>query len=59
MIWNSLTHLFAKLLTALWFAGAILMLITIPACIYKIFSALWEDDNPEMEQGIAERYRQV
>ena len=25
------------------------MLLTIPACIYKIFSALWEKDDSEEE----------
>lgn len=59
MIWDSFTWVFAKVLSLLWFTGAVLMAITIPACIYKIFSALWEDDNPETEQGIVERYRKV
>ena len=51
-MWDSLTHLFSRLLTLAWFAGAVLMLLTIPACIYKIFSALWESNDSEEEQSI-------
>ncbi|HJW99942.1 MAG TPA: hypothetical protein VJ453_07265 [Terriglobales bacterium] len=50
---DAFTRLFSHLLTFTWFAGAGLMLLTIPACAYKIFSALWEnDDAAEEEQGI-------
>jgi hypothetical protein len=49
-VWNAITHLFAHILTIGWFIGAILMLVTIPACMYKIFSALWENDDPEDER---------
>ncbi|PYY01066.1 MAG: hypothetical protein DMG64_15545 [Acidobacteria bacterium] len=49
-MWDALTHFFSRLLTFAWFAGAVLMLLTIPACIYKIFSALWETDDSEEEQ---------
>jgi hypothetical protein len=51
-MWDAVTHLFARLVTLAWFAGAVLMLITIPACIYKIFSALWETDDFEEEPGL-------
>ncbi|PYY13904.1 MAG: hypothetical protein DMG61_11775 [Acidobacteria bacterium] len=51
-MWDAFTHLFARLLTFAWFAGAVLMLLTIPACVYKIFSALWETDDSEEEQSI-------
>jgi hypothetical protein len=51
-MWDAFTHLFARLLTFAWFAGAALMLLTIPACIYKIFSALWEHDDSEEEQKL-------
>ena len=51
-MWDAVTHLFARLLTLAWFAGAVLMLLTIPACIYKIFSALWEKTDSEEETGL-------
>jgi hypothetical protein len=51
-MWDAFTHLLSRLLTLAWFAGAILMLLTIPACAYKIFSALWEPDDTEEEQTI-------
>jgi NADH:ubiquinone oxidoreductase subunit 6 (subunit J) len=53
MLWNYFACHFAKVLSVLWFAGAILMLTTIPACIYKILSALWEPD--EQEQAVIEK----
>jgi hypothetical protein len=31
------------------------MLVTIPACMYKIFSALWENDDPEDDAPTYER----
>jgi hypothetical protein len=49
-MWDALTHFSSRVLTLAWFAGAALMLITIPACIYKIFSALWETNDSEEEQ---------
>ena len=54
-MWNFFAQLLAKLATAVWFIGAILMIITIPACAYKIFSALWEPDDPEDTQAVIER----
>ena len=52
-MWDAFTRFFSHLLTFSWFAGAALMLLTIPACVYKIFSALWEDsDSAEEEQGV-------
>ena len=56
MLWNYFACHFAKVLSVLWYVGAILMLITIPACIYKIISALWEPDDAEQEQAVIERY---
>jgi len=52
-MWDALTHILARILTYAWFAGAILMILTIPACIFKIFSALWEGDEEE-DQGVYE-----
>lgn len=46
-MWDVLSHYFAKVLTLAWFAGAVLLLATIPACAYKIFSALWQEDSEE------------
>ncbi|MBV9073482.1 MAG: hypothetical protein JOZ10_07625 [Acidobacteria bacterium] len=46
-MWNSFVTVAAKLLTWAWFAGVVLMLLTIPACMIKIFSALWEDHDEE------------
>jgi hypothetical protein len=54
-MWDAFAHLLAKIMTALWFAGALLMIITIPACAYKIFSALWEQDDPEETQVVSAR----
>jgi len=51
-MWDAFTHLLSRLLTFAWFAGAVLMLLTIPACAYKIFSALWETNDSEEEQGL-------
>ena len=48
-MWDAVVHFLSHLLTLAWFAGAVLMLLTIPACIYKIFSALWEKDEYEDE----------
>jgi hypothetical protein len=52
---NTLAHLIAKFLTGAWFVGAALMAITIPACAYKIFSALWEVDSLEKEQALYDK----
>jgi hypothetical protein len=54
-MWDTVSHLLARVMTALWFAGVILMGITIPACIYKIFSALWEPDDPEEKQTVSDK----
>jgi len=51
-MWDAFTHLASRLLTLAWFAGAVLMLLTVPACVYKIFSALWERDDPEEEHTV-------
>lgn len=56
MFWNSFAYHLAKVLSVFWFAGAFLMLITIPACMYKLFSALWEADDAEQEQSVTEKY---
>lgn len=48
-MWDLVTHIFARILTVAWFIGARLMILTIPACIYKIFSALWEHDDEEAQ----------
>jgi len=58
-MWNILTHYFAKALTLAWFLGALLMIVTIPACVYKIFSALWEDDSEREEQAIYDKPRKA
>jgi hypothetical protein len=52
-MWNTFSHYFARVLTWAWFAGAVLMIITIPACAIKIFSALWED--PEEDAPIPDK----
>jgi hypothetical protein len=31
------------------------MVLTIPACALKIFSALWEADSPEEEQAVYDK----
>ena len=46
-MWDLVTHVFSRILTGAWFTGAILMILTIPACMFKIFSALWEGDGEE------------
>jgi hypothetical protein len=51
-MWDAFSHVFAKLLTWGWFLGVLLMVATIPACIYKIFSALWQDDSESEEDDI-------
>jgi len=48
-MWDTLVHVFARVLTWAWFTGVVLMLLTIPACMYKIFSALWTDNSEEDE----------
>lgn len=48
-MWDAVVHFLSHLLTLAWFAGAVLMLLTIPACVYKIFSALWEGDDSDEE----------
>jgi len=55
-MWDSFVHVASRVLTWAWFAGAVLMLLTIPACIYKIFSALWENDS-EQEEAIYDKPR--
>jgi hypothetical protein len=54
-MWDLVAQLLAKIATLVWFIGAILMIITIPACAYKIFSALWEPDDPEDTQAVIEK----
>jgi predicted outer membrane lipoprotein len=58
-MWDAFTHVLSKVLTFAWFTGAVLMIATIPACAYKIFSALWEDGDEEQEKGVQERYKGV
>lgn len=53
-MWDAISHQLSRVITVLWFAGAILMIITIPACIYQIFSALWEPDDAEEDQVISD-----
>jgi len=63
-MWDAVTHFLSHLLTLAWFAGAVLMLLTIPACVYKIFSALWEgddhddelQDSPRTPRGLPEKF---
>lgn len=52
-MWDAFTHIVSRILTFAWFIGAILMILTIPACILKIFSALWERDEEE-DQAVYE-----
>lgn len=54
-MWDVAAQFFAKIATVVWFIGAILMIITIPACALKIFSALWESDDPEETQAVIEK----
>jgi hypothetical protein len=54
-MWDLVAQLLAKIATLVWFVGAILMIITIPACAYKIFSALWEPDDAEESQAVVEK----
>ena len=56
MIWNHVVYYLSRVLAIVWFAGAILLLITIPACMYKIFSALWVADETCDEQLVQEPY---
>jgi hypothetical protein len=35
------------------------MVLTIPACMYKIFSALWEADDPDEDQGVYDKPRRI
>lgn len=58
-MWDAVTHFLSHLLTVAWFAGAALMLLTIPACIYKIFSALWEKDDSEEELQTSPRASRI
>ena len=55
-MWDSVTHVLSRVLTMAWFAGAVLMILTIPACAVKIFSALWEDSDEE-DQAVYEGVR--
>lgn len=54
-MWDTAAQLFAKIATVIWFIGAMLMIITIPACAFKIFSALWDSDDPEEMQAVIEK----
>lgn len=55
-MWDLVTHVLSRVLTIAWFAGAVLMILTIPACAVKIFSALWEDSDEE-DQAVYEGVR--
>lgn len=55
-MWDSITHVLSRVLTIAWFVGAVLMILTIPACAVKIFSALWEG-NDEEDQAVYEGVR--
>ena len=55
-MWDAVTHVLSRVLTIAWFAGAALMILTIPACAVKIFSALWEG-NDEEDQAVYEGVR--
>jgi hypothetical protein len=46
----------SRALAIVWFTGAILLLITIPACMYKIFSALWAPDDICDQEPVQEPY---
>lgn len=56
MIWDHAVYFLSRVLTIVWFAGAILLLITIPACMYKIFSALWLADDASEAHPVQEPY---
>jgi len=56
MIWDHAVIYLSRVLAIVWFAGAILLLITIPACMYKIFSALWAPDDSCDQQPVQESY---
>jgi hypothetical protein len=56
MIWDHVVYYLSRVLAIVWFAGAILLLITIPACMYKIFSALWMPDDTSDQQPVQEPY---
>lgn len=55
-MWDVVTHFFSRVLTIAWFTGAVLMILTIPACVVKIFSALWEGTDEE-DQAVYEGIR--
>ena len=54
-MWDTFVHFASYVLTYAWLLGAALLLITIPACMIKIFGALWVDDDEE--QAVVERPR--
>jgi len=58
-MWDTFSYYFAKALTWAWFLGVLLMILTIPACVYKIFSALWENDSEQEEEAIYDKPRGV
>ena len=53
-MWDHVCYYLSRVLAVVWFAGATLLLITIPACMYKIFSALWQADDSADEQPVQE-----
>jgi hypothetical protein len=58
-MWDIFTHILSRLLTIAWFTGVALMALTIPACMYKIFSALWESDDAEEDQAVYDKPRSI
>ena len=58
-MWDTFTHILSRLLTIAWFTGVGLMVLTIPACMYKIFSALWEADDADEDQGVYDKPRRT
>jgi hypothetical protein len=58
-MWDTFTHILSRLLTFAWFTGVALMVLTIPACMYKIFSALWESDDAEEDQAVYDKPRRI
>lgn len=56
MIWDHAVYFVSRTLAIVWFAGAILLLITIPACMCKIFSALWLADDASEAHPVQEPY---
>ena len=56
MFWDHAFTCYLRVLAIVWFAGAILLLITIPACMCKIFSALWLADDASEAHPVQEPY---